>query len=427
MTMLKDPVYEVPRLPCHRPARPHLAVQDHHRAADLDEHRPARRQPVADRADGRRAKSCASSKTLVQIGVKEIEVGFPSASQTDFDFVRMLIEDGHIPDDVTINVLTQAREDLIAAPSNPARRQARHRPPVQLDGAGVPPHRVRHGQATGSRHIAVNGAQLVVKIRSPQHPETDGRFEYSPESFSATELDFAKEVCDAVIDVWQPTPAEQDDRQPAVHRRNAPRRTSTPTRSNGCRRNLHRRDSVIISVHPHNDRGTGVAAAELAVMAGADRVEGCLFGNGERTGNVDLVTLALNLYTQGVQPGPGLLRHRRRAPGGRGMQPDCRCIRAIRMSATWCSPRSPARTRTRSRRASPQQQAGRALGSAVPADRPGRPRPQLRRRHPRQQPVRQGRHRLPARTGIRPRAAAPPADRIQPGGAGARPIAWAWR
>lgn len=238
---------------------------------------------------------------LVQIGVKEIEVGFPSASQTDFDFVRMLVEDGHIPDDVTIIVLTQARDELIrrTVDSCVGAKQAI----VHVYNSVAPVfRRVVFGMEKDEIvQIAVKGTQLIKELVA-RHPETQWGLEYSPESFSTTELEFSKQIVDAVSAVWQPTPQNK-----MIVNLPSTVEAATPNvyadQIEWMCRNLNDRDSLVISVHPHNDRGTAVAAAELAVMAGADRVEGCLFGNGERTGNVDLVTLALNLYTQGVHPG----------------------------------------------------------------------------------------------------------------------------
>ncbi|MDB5991360.1 MAG: leuA [Herbaspirillum sp.] len=238
---------------------------------------------------------------LVKTGLKEIEVGFPSASQTDFDFVRQLVDEKRIPDDVTIIVLTQSREELIrrTVDSVTGAKQAI----IHLYNSVAPAFRkiVFNMSRDEIRQIAVTGTQLV-KDLTDALPQTAWRFEYSPESFSMTELDFSKEVCDAVSATWQATPQRQ-----VIFNLPSTVECSTPNvyadQIEWMHRNLERRDSVIISVHPHNDRGTAVASAELAVMAGAQRVEGCLFGNGERTGNVDLVTLALNLYTQGVNPG----------------------------------------------------------------------------------------------------------------------------
>lgn len=238
---------------------------------------------------------------LVQIGVKEIEVGFPSASQTDFDFVRMLVEQKHIPDDVTIIVLTQARDELIRRTVDScigAKRAIVH---VYNSVAPVFRRVVFGMEKDEIVQIAVKGTELIKELVA-RHPETQWGLEYSPESFSTTELDFSKQIVDAVSAVWQPTPQNK-----MIVNLPSTVEAATPNvyadQIEWMCRHLDNRESLVISVHPHNDRGTAVAAAELAVMAGADRVEGCLFGNGERTGNVDLVTLALNLYTQGVHPG----------------------------------------------------------------------------------------------------------------------------
>ncbi|NWL79832.1 2-isopropylmalate synthase [Pseudomonas taiwanensis] len=239
-------------------------------------------------------------KTLVQVGLKEIEVAFPSASDTDFNFVRELIEGGHIPDDVTIQVLTQAREDLITRTFESLK--GAKKAIVHVYNATAPSFRriVFNQDKAGVIEIATSAARLIKKLAAEQ-PGTDWTFQYSPEIFSSTELDFAVEVCDAVIDVWQPTPEKK-----IILNLPATVECATPNvyadQIEWFGRHVSRRDSVIISLHTHNDRGTGVAATELGLMAGADRVEGCLFGNGERTGNVDLVTLALNMYTQGLHP-----------------------------------------------------------------------------------------------------------------------------
>ena len=246
------------------------------------------------------AKKMRFFKTLVAVGVKEIEVGFPSASQTDFDFVRELIEGSHIPDDVTIQVLTQAREDLITRTFESL--QGAKKAIVHYYNATAPSFRriVFNQDKAGVIEIAVQAAQIIKNLAA-QQPQTDWRFEYSPEVFSSTEIDFAVEVCNAVIAVFQPTP----ERKLIL---NLPTTIEAATPNNYADqiewfcRHINQRDSLLISLHTHNDRGTGVAATELGLMAGADRVEGCLFGNGERTGNVDLVTVALNLYTQGVDP-----------------------------------------------------------------------------------------------------------------------------
>ena len=239
-------------------------------------------------------------KTLCEVGFKEIEVAFPSASQTDFDFVRKLIEGGHIPDDVTIEVLAPAREALIRRTFESLK--GARRAIVHIYNATSKPFREIVFGLSKSEVVsmAVSAVTLVRELTLAQ-PETEWVLEYSPENFTATELDFALEVCDAVTAAWDATP----ERKIIL---NLPTTVEMATPNvyadqiEWMHRHLARRDSIIISLHPHNDRGTAVAAAELGLMAGADRVEGCLFGSGERTGNVDLVTLALNLYTQGVSP-----------------------------------------------------------------------------------------------------------------------------
>ena len=248
-----------------------------------------------------RARKRRMFDLLVAIGFKEIEVAFPSASQTDFDFVRSLIEEQLIPDDVRIQVLAPAREDLIARSFESLRGAPRAT--LHFYNATSPLFRrvVFRKDTDGIIEIAASSARLIRDLAAAQ-PETDWRFEYSPETFTATELEFARTICDAVTEIWRPTPERK-----AIINLPATIEIATPNvyadQIEWMHRHLARRDAILLSVHPHNDRGTGVAAAELGVMAGADRVEGCLFGNGERTGNVDLVTLALNLYTQGVNPG----------------------------------------------------------------------------------------------------------------------------
>jgi 2-isopropylmalate synthase len=240
-------------------------------------------------------------QTLVQIGFKEIEVGFPSASQVEFDFVRKLIDDNLIPEDVTIQVLTQAREPLIRRTFEAL--QGAKRVIVHLYNATAPVMRrvVLGLDENGIVDLATSQARLFVELAA-QRPQTQWTFQYSPEMFSGTELAFSKRVVDAVTDVWQPTPATK-----CIVNLPSTVEHSTPNifadMIEWMHRNLARRDSIVLSVHPHNDRGTGTAAGEFAVMAGADRLEGCLFGNGERTGNLDLVNVALNLYSQGVDPG----------------------------------------------------------------------------------------------------------------------------
>ncbi|WP_409331236.1 2-isopropylmalate synthase [Trujillonella humicola] len=237
---------------------------------------------------------------LVRMGYKEIEVGFPAASQTDFDFVRQLIEDDLVPDDVTIQVLTQARDELIER-TYESLRGARQAIVHLYNSTSTLQRRVVFGSdRAGIVDIAVHGAQLVRKL-AEQMRDTEIRFQYSPESFTGTELEFAVEVCNAVTDVWEPTvdrptilnlPATVEMAEPTVY----------ADQIEWMHRNLGRREAVVLSLHPHNDRGTAVAAAELGYRAGADRIEGCLFGNGERTGNVCLVTLGLNLFSQGIDP-----------------------------------------------------------------------------------------------------------------------------
>ena len=238
---------------------------------------------------------------LVSLGFKEIEVGFPSASQTDFDFCRELIEGKRIPPDVTIQVLVQAREDLMRRTFEAIRGADRAIVHVYNSTSTVQRRVVFGLDKAGIKQIAVNGARLVRQFAS-EYLGTEWVFQYSPESFTGTEMDYALEVSEAVIDVWEPTPAH-----PIILNLPATVEVSTPNvyadQIEWISRAIRSRNSVILSVHPHNDRGTAVAAAELALMAGADRVEGTLFGNGERTGNVDLVTLALNVYTQGIHPG----------------------------------------------------------------------------------------------------------------------------
>ncbi|MFD7239812.1 2-isopropylmalate synthase [Streptomyces syringium] len=239
---------------------------------------------------------------LVRMGYKEIEVGFPSSGATDFDFVRSIIEEGAIPEDVTISVLTQAREELIERTVESLR--GAHRATVHLYNATAPVFRrvVFRGSREQVKQIAVDGTRLVMEYAEKiLGDETAFGYQYSPEIFTDTELDFALEVCEGVMDVWQPEAGREIILNlPATVERSTP--STHADRFEWMSRNLSRREFVCLSVHPHNDRGTAVAAAELALMAGADRVEGCLFGQGERTGNVDLVTLGMNLFSQGVDP-----------------------------------------------------------------------------------------------------------------------------
>ncbi|MDG4791247.1 2-isopropylmalate synthase [Micromonospora sp. WMMD1102] len=302
-----------------RPSRmPYQRYQPYHQqfAIDLpDRQWPTRRVEAAPRwcavdlRDGNQALIDPMSperkrrmfQLLVQMGYKEIEVGFPSASQTDFDFVRQLIEQDLIPDDVTIQVLTQCREHLIDRTFE-AIRGAKRAIVHFYNSTSTLQRRVVFGlDRAGITDIATSGARLCQKYHEIHTPDTDVFYEYSPESYTGTELDYALEVCAAVIEVIDPTP----DR-PLIINLPATVEMATPNvyadSIEWMHRNLPRRESVVLSLHPHNDRGTGVAAAELGLLAGADRIEGCLFGNGERTGNVDLVTLGLNLFSQGVDP-----------------------------------------------------------------------------------------------------------------------------
>ena len=237
---------------------------------------------------------------LVAMGYKEIEVGFPAASQTDFDFVRELITDNAIPDDVSIQVLTQCRPELIErtfASCEGAERAIVH---IYNSTSILQRRVVFRADRPAITKIATDAAELTLRL-AQRYPDTEWRWQYSPESYTGTELEYAAEICNAVTDIWQPT-AER----PAIINLPATVEMATPNvyadSIEWMHRNLSRRDAVILSLHPHNDRGTGVAAAELGYMAGADRIEGCLFGNGERTGNVCLVTLGLNLLTRGVDP-----------------------------------------------------------------------------------------------------------------------------
>ena len=287
-----------PFTPLHQPDRawPSAVITEAPRwcAVDLRDGNQALIDPMTP------ARKLRMFQLLVDLGYKEIEVGFPSASQTDFDFVRQLIESDLIPDDVAIQVLTQAREHLIERTyeSIAGAPQAI----VHLyNSTSTLQRRVVFGlDRDGIKDIATHGAQLCLKYAENLRG-TEVYFEYSPESYTGTELEFAVEVCDAVFDVWEPSP----DRKAIV---NLPATVEMATPNvyadsiEWMHRNLGRRDSLVLSLHPHNDRGTAVAAAELGYMAGADRIEGCLFGNGERTGNVCLVTLGMNLFSQGIDP-----------------------------------------------------------------------------------------------------------------------------
>jgi 2-isopropylmalate synthase len=298
-------------MPCHR-YRPFPAVDLPDRTWPGNRITAAPRWLSTDLRDGNQAlidpmnaaRKNAMFDLLVRMGYKEIEVGFPAASQTDFDFIRSLIEQDRIPDDVRISVLTQAREELIerSVQSLIGAKQAT----VHVYNAAAPVFRRvvfgfdGDGRAQ-CRAVAVDGVQAIMKYADIHLPYTEFGLEYSPEIFMDTELDFSLEICEGVMDVWQPGP----DREIVINLPCTVER-STPNvyadQIEWMSRRLSRRDHVCLSVHTHNDRGTATADAELAVLAGAQRIEGCLFGNGERSGNVDLVTLGLNLYSQGIDP-----------------------------------------------------------------------------------------------------------------------------
>ncbi|MBB5154072.1 2-isopropylmalate synthase [Saccharopolyspora phatthalungensis] len=237
---------------------------------------------------------------LVQMGFKEIEVGFPAASQTDFDFVREIIEDDAIPDDVRIQVLTQSRPELIERTFQSLEGAPRAIVHIYNSTSILQRRVVFREEREGIKKIATMAAEMTLELAG-KYSDTDFRFQYSPESYTGTELSYAAEVCDAVTEIWQPSP-----QRPVILNLPATVEMATPNvyadSIEWMHRNLSRRDSVILSLHPHNDRGTGIAAAELGYQAGADRIEGCLFGNGERTGNVDLVALGMNLFSQGIDP-----------------------------------------------------------------------------------------------------------------------------
>ncbi|MCP5427950.1 MAG: 2-isopropylmalate synthase [Chromatiaceae bacterium] len=239
-------------------------------------------------------------KLLVKLGLKEIEIGFPSASQPDYDFVRWLIDNDQIPEDVTVQALVQAREDLITRTFEALKGARRAIVHVYNSTSTIQRERVFAKDRDGITAIAVQGAELL-RREALKHPDTEWTFQYSPESFTGTEMDFAVAICDAVLDVWQPTPQRR-----CIINLPSTVESSTPNlfadQVEYFATHVRRRDSILLSVHTHNDRGCSVAAAELAMLAGADRVEGTLLGNGERTGNMDIVTLAMNLYSQGVDP-----------------------------------------------------------------------------------------------------------------------------
>ena len=358
---------------------------------------------------------------LVRMGYKEIEVGFPSASQTDFAFVRQLIEEDLIPDDVVIQVLTQSREHLIERTYD-AIRGAKQAVVHLYNSTSVLQRKVVFREdMDGIVEIALEGARLCKKLAATQIPDTLVYFEYSPESYTGTELEFAARISNEVIEVFEPSP----DRKVII---NLPATVEMATPNvyadsiEWMHRNLAHRENVVLSLHPHNDRGTAVAAAELGYLAGADRVEGCLFGNGERTGNVCLVTLGLNLFSQGIDP-----------------RIDFHDIDEIRRTVEYCN-QLPVNERhpyggdlvytafsgshqdaikkgleamEREASAVGQERRRPGLGGALPADRPAGRRAHLRSRDPGEQPVRQGRRRLHHEERVSPRPAPPVADRVQ--------------
>ncbi|MES9938190.1 MAG: 2-isopropylmalate synthase, partial [Sedimenticola sp.] len=237
---------------------------------------------------------------LVKLGFKEIEVGFPSASRPDYDFVRWLIDENRIPEDVTVQALVQAREDLIVRTFEALKGVKRAIVHVYNSTSTVQRERVFGKGRDGITAIARQGAELL-RREAEKYPQTEWVFQYSPESFTGTEMDYAVEICEAVIDVWQPTPE-----RPCIINLPATVESATPNvfadQVEYFATHISRRDSIVLSVHAHNDRGCAVGASELALLAGADRVEGTLLGNGERTGNMDILTMAMNLYSQGVDP-----------------------------------------------------------------------------------------------------------------------------
>src|SRR6266446_8253356 len=300
--------HSTPSMPIHkyRPFPP-INLPDRHWPARVIDKAPA--WCSVDLRDGNQAlvepmgaeKKRRMFDLLLSLGFKEIEVGFPAASETDHAFVREIIEDDLIPDDVTIQVLTQSRAELIDKTFD-AIRGAKRAIVHLYNSTSELQRRVVFGlDKPGIVDIAVSGARLIRDLAASV-PDTEVVYQYSPESFSGTELDFAVEICEAVMDVWQPTA----DRKvilnlPATVEMATPNIYADQIEWFG--RKIRDRDCITLSLHPHNDRGTAVAATELGIMAGADRVEGTLFGNGERTGNVDIMTLALNLFSQGIDPG----------------------------------------------------------------------------------------------------------------------------
>lgn len=297
--MLQDPSQKyLPYTPVSLPDRQWPDKQFTHAPRWLSTDLRDGNQALAEPMDG--ARKLHFWRLLLKCGFKEIEVAFPAASETDFRFVRQLIEEQHIPQDVTLQVLTQARSDLIERTF--AALAGAHRATIHLYNATAPLfRRVVFRQSKEQIVQLAVGATRQIRALCEANPQTEWSYEYSPETFCFTEPDFALQICEAVADVWQPC-AER----PMIINLPATVEVNTPNvyadQIEYFCRHFTRRDAVCISVHPHNDRGSGVASAELAILAGADRVEGCLFGNGERTGNVCLVTLAMNLYAQGISP-----------------------------------------------------------------------------------------------------------------------------
>lgn len=288
----------VPFTPIHRPQRrwPDQVITESPRwcAVDLRDGNQALVKPMTV------AQKTVLFQLLVDVGFKEIEVGFPAASQPDYDFVRKLIEENLVPDDVTIQVLTQAREELIARSFEALKGARKANVHLYNSTSRVQREKVFRLDVDGIKAIAVAGAEALVR-HAQANPATEWVFQYSPESFTGTELEVAAEVTNAVIDVWQPQNGQEVViNLPATVEMSTPNVFADMVEWMG--EHLHHREHLCISVHTHNDRGCGVAAAELAVMGGADRVEGTLMGNGERTGNMDIVTMAMNLYSQGVDP-----------------------------------------------------------------------------------------------------------------------------
>ena len=354
---------------------------------------------------------------LLGLGFKEIEVGFPAASKADFDFVRVLVEDDLIPDDVTIAVLTQARPGADRADVRGGRRRAGARSCTSTTRR----RRRSGGSCSGSTRQASRRSPCAERrcARSLQ-PASDAEimFEYSPESFHHTELDYALEICEAVADEWGPTPAEKMIVNLPTTVEHFPPNVYAD-RIEWFARNFSKRESIVLSIHPHNDRGTAVATAELGLMAGGDRVEGTLFGNGERTGNVDLVTLALNLLTQGVDPGldfsqldetKRIVEECNELP----VHPRHPWVGELVYTAFSGSHQDAIK---KGMHAQQRSDVG-GVGRPVPADRSEGRRTRLRGDHPRQLAVGEGRRRVPARERVRPRPAARAPGRLRAEGAG---------